>query len=1106
MRKLKYEHFLAILFLIIIVLFDSCLNDETEALRPPTITIISNNLEVRQGSSVILTFKIDAPEGLKQVTIDGVSISLDLIELGRQIEYEYSVTFNHPVGQKLIEVQLVDLKQQTAQEIITLGIIEYPEIKFYPKEGVWGDTLMVSQSEVNLSNAKVFFEDSLAQTIDIKNNQLYVRVPYFIKEQEFRVKLVIESTELFAKEKFKVLDPIERAIDGIAVLQTKDENIPVVMAHQSGSVFHFFGDRDLTNITGLLVQNNSETVFAKFEEGRISNVYTSDGLIFIRNYRKDTIDVAFINKIGETEIVRNYVIPGLETRLRELNDGRTADVSPIGKKISNILFTYDALMCGAGILSIPTGLGGIAAGLGIIASCGSAMNTMAERLRLQTNETLESSGVAFASGLIGLDLDYPECLKSKAACVESIVVGGLTIADTLLDLSDETTTSASKTEATLSTPCSISVSSAIDSKGTTITILANKGTPPYTYSLNNSPFQSSGIFLNQKEGFHFYSVKDKNNCFKAGEATLAVKNDCEGVVITFDAVMDKDNVIKISNVVGGIEPYEYSVANSPFQLVPIFDNAYKEGSYKIEVKDAKGCTGVKIVNLKPESSLKLPTITTAAITNGTSTSLTSGGEVTNDGGSPVVARGVIWNTSSDPTITLATKTTNGTGTGVFTSSINSLQPNTKYYIRAYATNAMGTAYGNEVVFTTTALSLVTIVTSPISSITTSSATSGGTITNDGGSTIIAKGIVWSISAQPTIVLTTKTTNGTGSASFTSSMINLQTNTKYFVRAYATNSIGTAYGNEVEFTTASQSLPTITTNPITSITTNAALGGGEITSDGGTPILVRGVVWNTSPQPNVGLSTKTTNGAGIGMFSSSITNLQSNVQYYVRAYATNSNGTAYGNEIVFTTSTSQPIVSSMDDPRDGQSYKVVQIGSQYWFAENLRYTPPNVPQVTGQTEWAAIHNNGNPTGQPAWCWQNNNSANDAIYGKLYNWFALNATSICPPGWHVPTDAEWTVLTDYLGSNAGGKMKSTSFWIQPNTGATNESGFSALPGGSRGYGGFSSTGAAGQWWSSTVDDKVSDQPVNLGRILSYNKSQVERLYFSQSGGMSCRCIKD
>lgn len=314
-------------------------------------------------------------------------------------------------------------------------------------------------------------------------------------------------------------------------------------------------------------------------------------------------------------------------------------------------------------------------------------------------------------------------------------------------------------------------------------------------------------------------------------------------------------------------------------------------------------------NYKPIGSSANTTITISILTTSPNTlidatSSTTGGNITSDGGAAVTARGIVWGINQNPN-TADSKTINGSGTGSFSSSITSLTVNTTYYVRAYATNKIGMAYGNQVTFkTSSSNSIPTITTTAVSNIKINSADGAGNISSDGGASITSRGIVWSTSQNPTTA-NSKTTNGTGTGNFTSLITSLIENTTCYVRAYATNSNGTYYGNQVSFkttTSTSNSTPTLTTLAINSITTNSGVGGGNITSDGGAVITARGIVWSTSQNPTTANS-KTTNEIGIGNFTSSITSLSANTTYYVRAYATNISRTYYGNQVVFTTANS-----------------------------------------------------------------------------------------------------------------------------------------------------------------------------------------------------------
>ena len=293
-------------------------------------------------------------------------------------------------------------------------------------------------------------------------------------------------------------------------------------------------------------------------------------------------------------------------------------------------------------------------------------------------------------------------------------------------------------------------------------------------------------------------------------------------------------------------------------------------------------------------------ITTTAATNISGNNALSGGSISSIipsyYGLTFIDRGIVWGTSPNPTKTSNTgMLTNGSGTGTFTNMLSGLTPNTTYYVRAWASNSYSNSilYGTQETFTTGY-----ITTTEASAITTSSAISGGTITNPPGNPILAKGVVWSTSQNPTVSLATKTMDGTSNGDFNSSITGLSLGSTYFVRAYVTNSLGTSYGNTI--TVRPASLPSITTTALTNITLNSAdCGGGSITN-GGSGILEKGVVWSTNPNPTTALTTKTSNGTLNSSFSSSITNLMYNTTYYVRAYVRNQIGTTYGEELVFTT--------------------------------------------------------------------------------------------------------------------------------------------------------------------------------------------------------------
>lgn len=310
----------------------------------------------------------------------------------------------------------------------------------------------------------------------------------------------------------------------------------------------------------------------------------------------------------------------------------------------------------------------------------------------------------------------------------------------------------------------------------------------------------------------------------------------------------------------------------------------------------------------PPPGIVLPTVTTNEVTGVTQTTATCGGNVTNAGNGTVSAKGVCWSTSPNPTIS-DNHTTNGTGTGSFTSNITGLTANTTYYVRAYATNEAGTAYGTQRTFTTEAIPVVlpTVTTNEVTGISQTTATCGGNVTDDGYGFVSERGVCWSTSANPTLN-DSHTSNGTGMGAFTSGLTGLNPSTTYYVRAFATNEAGTAYGEQKTFTTQDPpaTLPTVTTNDVTSITRTTATCGGNVTNDGGGAVTERGVCWSTTQEPTIG-DNHTLDGSGMGAFTSALTGLTAGTTYYVRAYATNEAGTAYGTQKTFTTEAPPPAV-------------------------------------------------------------------------------------------------------------------------------------------------------------------------------------------------------
>jgi uncharacterized protein (TIGR02145 family) len=392
--------------------------------------------------------------------------------------------------------------------------------------------------------------------------------------------------------------------------------------------------------------------------------------------------------------------------------------------------------------------------------------------------------------------------------------------------------------------------------------------------------------------------------------------------------------------------------------------------------------------------------------------------------------------------------------------------------------------------------LPVLLTQDVFDITYREATSGGNVTNDGGAQVIERGLCWNTSGSPTID-DDFVKGGMGLGPFRKNITALSPGTNYYLRAYATNSAGTGYGNEITFATVQLEVPVLATYPITFTSQTSITTGGYITEENGSHPTKRGVCWNTSPNPTIDLSTRTSDGTLNGNFYSKISGLIPGTTYYLRAYATNDAGTGYGNEFKFTIHIAGTTITDVEE----NVYNTITIGTQVWMADNLKTT-----RFNDNTPINLLTNGLLQSNNPAYCWYYNNEAKyKPDYGALYNWnTVLNYTgkNVCPTGWHVPTDKEWTTLTTYLGgeSVAGGKMKEpgTVHWLGPNNEATNESGFRALPGGTTNFNwGFNFMGLTGSWWS-------SDQAL-IRTIYSYY-GYIERTSSNQNFGYSVRCLRD
>ena len=633
----------------------------------------------------------------------------------------------------------------------------------------------------------------------------------------------------------------------------------------------------------------------------------------------------------------------------------------------------------------------------------------------------------------------------------------------------------------------------------------------YQGQLNLMLFDEMGTKLAEyhngfEKGFHSFVISSSVNNVLILIASDERNHQSIKIVST-----GQSNEISTIRYLGQTHPVEKSSSLNPESPGFIFYlgnqmmyTAYASGYHDNTKFDAPVASTAYLFTLVPLNTAVIPTVTTTAVTNITQTTATSGGDVTSDGGATVTARGVCWSTSSNPT-TADSHTTDGSGTGTFVSNLTGLTPNTPYYVRAYATNSVGTAYGNEVTFTTLSNPVLpTVTTTAVTNITQTTATSGGNVTSDGGATVTVRGVCWNISSNPTTA-NSYTTDGSGTGTFVSNLTGLTANTLYYVRAYATNSIGTAYGNELTFTTLSNPvLPTVTTTVITNIAQTTATSGGNVTSDGGATVTVRGVCWNTSSSPTTANS-HTTDGSGTGTFVSNLTGLTASTLYYVRAYATNSVGTAYGNELSFTTQgawscgdsiTINFVAGSVAPVNKTATYGTV-IGipgetSKCWITSNLG-ADHQATSKDDATEASA-----------GWYWQFNlmqgykddgttrtpNTTWITTIDENLDWQAANDPCALEMGngWRLPSYTEWFNVdasgnwTDWNGPwNSNLKLHAA--------------GYLSVSDGS-----LTGRGIWGEYWSSTQDITTKGWDLDFSSGVSYMGGLLKTF------GGSLRCIKD
>jgi uncharacterized protein (TIGR02145 family) len=300
-------------------------------------------------------------------------------------------------------------------------------------------------------------------------------------------------------------------------------------------------------------------------------------------------------------------------------------------------------------------------------------------------------------------------------------------------------------------------------------------------------------------------------------------------------------------------------------------------------------------------------------------------------------------------------------------------------------------------------------------------------------------------------------------------------------------------------TIGYTLPNVTTGSANYITQNSAICDGNVVDDGGDAVLTRGICWSANSNPT-NSDFYIADGNGTGTFTGVVTGLIPNTTYYARAYAVNTAGITYGSQISFTTLQETGITVT---DIDGNLYHTVKIGTQIWMVENLKTTKLNdgtaITFSLSEQTWSDL----TTPGYSLVAYE----GSENLYGYFYNWYAVNTGKLAPTGWHVPNNTDFETLINYLGGSevAGGKLKEagTEHWNSPNTGATNSSGFTALPGGYMSQSGTRySFGEFGEWWSAT---QTSNQNGSLMNI-TFGGNRADIGSSPPKFGFNIRCLKD
>lgn len=686
--------------------------------------------------------------------------------------------------------------------------------------------------------------------------------------------------------------------------------------------------------------------------------------------------------------------------------------------------------------------------------------------------------------------------------------------------------------------------------GNDVSVYASGGHPPYTFYLDGVSHNGTPPVITPEPGvFHHFVVTDDLLCsasadFKA--EPYSCSNSTLSLSHSISSIEGFANPILFLFAEGGAPPYTYLLDGDSNSAAFQPDHTYyglAPGQHTAYVKDSLGCVrqcSFPVENVPPKEVI----VVTMNADNVTDHTAKAHATLYTEDPSYVLHRGVCWDTHDNPTV-LHSKLdyTTACQQCVYDYNITGLSTNTTYFVRAYAVTPYDTIYGNSTHFRTTAPYLPN-VTANVSNISYTTARISGEVLSDGGSPVTARGICWGTTLNPSAGTVNTINCGSGLGEFSYTLTNLVPGTYYYIRTFATNSSGTAYSDSLGFYPLNPSAPDVETDSVYDVTASSATASGRVIDFNSDSQISRGFCWSLEYGPTARDNVLVC-GSDTGHFVGTITGLLPDTIYFLRAFAINNVDTGYGAIITFQTDTMAPDTLTPDttvtygqpcDPPtltdyDGNVYHAVQIGSQCWMQENLRTThfANGNPIAMGHT--------GSSTSD-AYRYAPENDMNKVpLYGYLYNWPALvNGSSgsssnpsglqgVCPNGWHVPSNAEWNDLANFLGTNypcggdgqniAKAMASTTTDWytnnsnscaVGNNTSLNNASGFTALPAGFFAGGSMpSETGPNAYFATSTAGSSFLSYFVTV-RYITYSQSTLQSNQELKSSAFSVRCVRN